>query len=460
LPGKTILFTAPGGIRAVESLQKLRTYSERQGRACRVVEIDDQLVPAYVREKNPAAATRALLEGPGGLTVLLFFPKEYLRELWKRVASASIDAIPDDTELVFLSLHSVFYHNKSREFFPPVDVEHLKIELERKGLPVSMVVTLIDDVFDVVRHLSQPDQLFQHSSRATGYQKTVESVLNLHLSLSWRSIETFEASELARRLGVPHIVLAVKHTLAVAFEAVVSQGKMVYISHPITQARQDEEFIGEIRQLTEGLAARRFLVPISPTSIDELLIKGSKDSMLEPCLTERWPFGAEREILFKTPYEAEANPLDPDGVICGDSTHAQSVHGLLLTLEDAMRAQIASRDRLLVEQASALIVWRPFLSGRMSGGVQDELSHRNRLIEHEVIPADGSPFYVYDPEMDHAKTRVMKLVELLGERGILGGLSLDSSALDQLWFALPRRLKIHVPRRSGRPDESGSPRNR
>ncbi|MDQ3915183.1 MAG: hypothetical protein M3323_07615 [Actinomycetota bacterium] len=444
---KAIIFTGPGGIRARRSIEKFTQYCEDKGDRANTVEIDDRLIERYLLA-YPDAGDRLLLE-QGGLAYLLYRPKQVLTSLWREVVEESIlqsrdasaSALDDVANLdswLFVTMHAVFYNNQSREFFSPIDQTFLRETLNASRIEVEKVVTLIDDIHNVVQHLTRPGQLFQAPHSADAYQKTVDSILNLQLALDWRSSELLRASELASGLGVRHLVLATKHEMTVVRDILLEDKPMGYISHPISSVRDDSDFKGEVGDFTKRVSSA--IAPISPTTIDELRIAKDEDGRVLPRLSDRWPFPAEGEVLFVQPANAEMDPLNPtDEPFDGTD---RFLEGLIHSLVDAIRSQINARDRWLVDQADYLLVWRPFYKGHMSGGVTEEILHRNSLVDHGIIEPGQKRCIVYGPPEDLSMWRVNELVERA--RKLIGFNGGDSSALERIRSELLRATNLFI----------------
>jgi len=413
-------------------------YCARHQVNVKLLEIDDSLVTEYLSAYPEAAAgDQELLTSAGGLSFLLTRPKEILRRLWRDVVTARLQAATDTCDYLFLSLHASFFNNQSREFFSPIQAEHLREQLSAQGFSVKCVVTLIDDIDDIYRHLSRENQLFQLTSSGDSHQRAVEAMLNFRLALDWRSLEIVQADMLARSLACRHVILAVKHDLTVAYQALLLDRPMAYVSHPISDVRQDQRFVSEVQDLTGHLTTSDVVVPISPTAIDELRVERSTENnrVFRPSLFDRWPFGRPNEVLFIPPQEESMNPLDPDASF-GDSDDA-FLGGMLHNLVEAIRSQINARDRALVEQSTMIVVWRPCYTGEMSSGVFEEITHRNSLIDHRLIAEGEKPCFVYTPLEDLGKWRIVQLLHRLRrEAQTSSGVGLDESLIMRLRSAL------------------------
>ncbi len=453
-----VVVTGPGGVRAPQALIKLQEFAARSPHDMTVAvrELDDLLVPEYQQQYSDAGPQARRLER-FGLPELLLRPKEILLEMWRRVAEASIKECASERDrgidMAILSFHAIFYNNRSREFFSPVDIAFLSERLQAHDFQLVRVVTLIDDIYDVFRHLASPPHVFQLSVRSDPIKKTTQPILNLQLALDWRSFELLQASQLCRSVGLPrsaHVELSVKHSLDVGFRVIIQGSPTLYISHPITIVRHDLDFQHDVQSLGAELLRAELPAPVTPTSIDELRLAATGSGSARryhPRLTQRWvPDDAHLEthagdLLFVPPRNPRMNPLDPDDALGPDGDEFLS--GLLLNLVDSLNAHIASRDRTLVEQASLLVVWRPLLNGILSQGVKAEIEHRNSLRQHRLLPPNGTPCFVYSPNADVAEFRLNALLEALRQRARRrSGTVLNDEDLDQLRRSLLGQSRI------------------
>lgn len=82
---------------------------------------------------------------------------------------------------------------------------------------------------------------------------------------------------------------------------------------------------------------------------------------------------------------------------------------LLENINVQINAQIKSRDRKLVEQSKAILVWRPYFQGKLAGGVAIEIEHRNLLARFGVLDPAGMRILVMNPKSDIEEYRRKKL---------------------------------------------------
>lgn len=420
-----LIFTAPGGVRLARSVEKLCTFATRErGERVVAVDIDHYLLGDHVSSLAPGERETwdAL-----GLSQLLSTPKGHLCKLWRTTLTERVSAVVHETnpDVLVLSLHAVFYNTQSREFFSPVDPDALTSTLRDNGFTPAAVITVIDDIYDVFRHLSRPGELFALRENAPAEQ-AVRSVINHHLALAWRSTELFHASDLARRVidtdnafAKSHLILAAKHELGVVYDAAFGETPLAYISHPIVDVRANREFQEELSHVTSGLRSSRLAAPISPTAIDELIIEQSQGRYRPRLRADRWKFRSGSSVFYVEPEQSNLNPLDP-----GDQLSPRTEELLasaLETLADAITAQVNARDRSLVAQADLLVVWRPYYRGSLANGVTRELLHRNSLRDYDLVTPTEIPAFIYAPSIDLAHFRSTEIIKALVAGAKLAG---------------------------------------
>lgn len=416
MAGKCVLFTGPSGVNSQGSLIKLSNYCERQGLPRpAVVTLDDWMITRHL-EQYPDDDMRVRMRQPGGFQYLLLQPKGYLLKLWHESVAAALSTIPPTQESVFLSMHSVFYHTSSRDFFPCVDLNYLVRCLAEKDLQIDIVITLIDDIYDAWRRLKEPGQLFSATDEA------VRAILNLLLLLDWRSMEVFSSAGIARDLRVSHFLLGVKHPLSVPYDVIFSKKVPIYIAHPITYI-QDLERKGdragadrlkrETQRLMETFMNSSVVTPILPTGIDELIFDedSSCPGRLLPKLGVRWLYGDPTEILFIPP---DSTIPEPFNLYMPETTGEMSL--LVKGLAEVITSQIDSRDRTLVEQTEALVAWRPYCNGHPSSGVSNEITHRNMLVERGLVSKEDRPVLALIRLKDLGLLRINIICDLLASR--------------------------------------------
>jgi hypothetical protein len=437
-----VLFTGIPGLHLDEHLVKLCTFLRESTEYRRSVH------PPLKAEKFflPTVRGTGLLPSdyehfePARLMVeALGLPKPVLRKAWIDALDRLLETeSPSPGDDVFLAAHTVFYHQRTREFFVPVNVDRMK-----KWGP-DVVITLLDDVEDCLDRLKADGHMFDASAYSyTGLDGFTNAVNNMRLLFDWRAIDILEAERLAIELGVPHFCMATKHPLETFASLLYRRAcPVIYLSHPISEprrrlARGEENALADLlRELgVVGQRLRRATTLIEPTTIDEFRIRKFKvatdrtdaqDTVVYlPRHDQRWP--TPPDPLWVSPPSTTEHPLDPGGFFPDDTLEAfktfreqtaqllvsatsqQDREGVgslpahLIPLEIAanligvlvgdITSQIDARDHKLVEQADGLVVLRPVYLGNPSSGVLEEMKYFCQLWANRAPPRLG--FWIY-----------------------------------------------------------------
>ena len=362
-----------------------------------LIELEPQLQEAarpFVRE---------VLELPSAtLFRVMQLPKPLLYDLWQTVfetCKAQARTAMEQGRDVFITFHATWYHHQNREYISAVDF----VQLTASDLKGDAVVTLIDDAYDTLDRLSEPDGLFyEHVDDAL--TELEDRVLKLLLILDWRTTEQLVSEKIAAVMQCPHFVLAVKHPCSTLQSLLRSESKRTYLSHPITEPRnalRSNESDGR-RMIEDIQATARYLrmrtTLFEPTCIDELrldyVIEHDGRSLVLPLLSERWPLPEQREeeLLFVRPSTRDY-PFGQDAkqkaeeALQAYSESREIPHldlllaaaALLQVLRSTVYRHVNLRDHKLIDQSDALAVYRPYPNGRETGGVKEELQYHDRL---------------------------------------------------------------------------------
>lgn len=448
-PRECVIFTSISGLKVEEALQKLVRFAdvERAHSPIDIVKLEAGLIPTHLAN-FPGESPARIMARDGGLQYLLLRPEPYLRCLWRDSVHKELARIPTTDHDLFILMHTVMYNTSSRVFFSPIDPRILADWAARNNIRIRAVVSLIEDVYDIFRWLSQPGQLFD-SPRPAGEQQrfepTTENIDNLLICLNWRASGLLYANSLVdtlntRRVGqaIPHLTLAVKQHTSVFYDAVFSDKLLVYLSHPITEPRKllrqgqrdsYERFTKQVQLLTAMVARSDKLIPVAPASIDELILDSedvNEKGALVPRLLPRWPSLDASVTLHVPPPVSTVDILDPYQWLNSDEREefVAEMRPLLQALHQQISMQVGSRDRALVEQAAGLIVWRPYFNGRPADGVLREIRYRNDLRKYlrryasecqteKYVAQRDSRCFVYNPGQDLGRYRVEVLLDRL-----------------------------------------------
>jgi len=361
--------------------------------------------------------------------------RDEVLEEWKTafrtgIAEATRPQKNAEGHAIVIATHLTLFSPTRLEYYLPPLAGVLAASL--KKLQISRVIVLIDDVYDMFHRLSadgdmcNEDSLVRehrhHSELLTGGPVldtngerrlvpsdggieverhpdpfSAEDSENLRIEaiakslirlMTWRKTEMMEAEHLARNLStlygrrVPLSVLGTKHQLA-ALQSLIEGGrKAIYISHKITEPREENralaakglhswpDYAVEVNSLAESLLNEK-IIGIQPTAIDEL--RFFRNSLATRRIeryslnqSDRWP------LLSGIMYSAVASK--PDVLDIAELSEYSS--GTAGMLQHAIYDEIAFRDHLLVSCNDGILVFRPGAFGaKISGGVEMEIAH-------------------------------------------------------------------------------------
>lgn len=420
---KCFWFSGTSGTKIRHALAALQAAFAERGRSVQVVSVEDDLFVAYAEFSRPRNTTeRALhlerLRRPGGFKEILDEAPAVVQELWKRAAtaaSAKAGTYLENGDDVFFTFHGVYYADKFGDFYSPVDSSVI-----RKFPAPTKFITFIDDIGDIAVRLRAEGHVFSNREKAQ-LQSVTEAIRDLLTILEWRSTEFTVAKLLGSLVDRPPFLLAVKHPISTAVRLLLDRGTPTYISHSITEERRMfvrtnewPDFTKEVQRFTDHLAhgsdahdVPTPLIPIVPTSIDELRIRSGKihgKTVLLPALLDRWPEPSGKQLVPTNLTQKTANWLDPCGYFeekLGDTipqhteSDIQAVDGLLQALQTRIDNQVNARDHTLVAQCPHLVVYRPYIAWGISRGVAAEIAHRKRL-----QPRPGETIFLHKPPGD------------------------------------------------------------
>lgn len=308
------------------------------------------------------------------------------QEKWDAAIQRILDEIGSTPpQYLIIAFHYVYFRN-GRLF------AQANWDLLAKLRP-RMIVTLIDDMFDIWERIRRREEEF-----------ATRSVVPLAAILLWRSFEIAGAQQLANNLFVKasnygidasrepwasvsppffggpieHFVVSVKHPIETIFKLFSQPDRLrIYASYPITKPRPHADGRAEIDAARAKLV-REFIV-FDPLTIDEYRTENDQDwqNAAEDFshFPKRWPTS---DIASLGPPAVEEtvpreNPLarwDIERRVYERLTPPE-----LRNLRLAVFGQVVDRDFQLVRQSQHLAVYRPFYdaSPRPSGGVGEEI---------------------------------------------------------------------------------------
>lgn len=266
----------------------------------------------------------------------------------------------------FLLLHTVYYRN--RNYFSALDIELLK------QYNPTVVITLIDDFYDVYAEIRNREQEVRAGSQITPEE-----------ALQWRNVEIMMADFLANQLpsAQQHFVVAKKHPSKMLYRLLFERDRLrLYSAYPMRSTRTTPERLQELNDYRRRLN-EEFTV-FDPATIDErplMEVENVDDSGF--MIADK-----EGQALLKrlsTSFSA-VDPEDFEGFPEGISIQK------FLNLGETIDEAIERRDYRLINQADAMIGYRPkWGGGSISTGVSNEANHARR---------QNKPAYVVHKEDD------------------------------------------------------------
>jgi adenylate kinase len=145
--------------------------------------------------------------------------------------------------LLFMNLP---YFRKSR-FFPAVDIAVLR------ALKPDMLLTLIEEAHVIWRRTQREER------EKTGARPRPKDVF------AWRTASILIGDTVAKALGVPNMVVAVKHPVRTIYGIALRGARpRLYLSFPITPVRDDPEARREIDKFRAVMHGRFYAFDPSP----------------------------------------------------------------------------------------------------------------------------------------------------------------------------------------------------
>lgn len=274
--------------------------------------------------------------------------------VWPEAARGCLQRLlSSEADIGILVCHLVYYRGRTHEFYEPGDLAQIYKEewaktrnIKDTSPPPLLVLTLIDDIYDIFHRLTVKDEVFDllrfindeyrrkeqkgelpiapDPQYVIAFEQMAATMLRI---LDWRSREVSAGDALARRSGGRSYLVAIKHPVQSVCNLIRSECGLsnlefclAYLSHPITRPRklqkksQDGEWLDFVRQfhvfvLASGQSqANGFrTILFMPTAIDELRIaepESPSDPPIFPTLHRRWPLFSEvgEELLYELPF--------------------------------------------------------------------------------------------------------------------------------------------------------------
>lgn len=370
------------------------------------IKLDEEIEEVYFKE-NPSA-TRYNYRS-FWLDTIMQKPYPVLEEYWRIAISNILEKVKrleksDNNKTILINITACYFHPETQEYFSLVNINELK------KLNPEMIITFIDDIFDIQYKLKKKKSGIDHHQSFTN----CDVAFKLIRYLDWRSKEIMMSRFYANQIPncKSNHIFAIKHSFKTFANLLFENKKKVYLSHPITDIRNFQEtgrldrvsdFLTELKNLSELLSES--FIAFLPTTIDEYRIKNNNindESKLRyyPILLKRWDLEKYKnpdELLYINEEFEDENELwinNNNGILPEKSGE---LNYLLETLHKLIGFHVTSRDLSLVEQSDLLVIFRPFFNGTLSSGVQKE---RNYFLSFKELNKPEMDCFVYCPQSD------------------------------------------------------------
>lgn len=290
---------------------------------------------------------------------------------------------------VFLQTH-LSYFRDSEVLLPPLP--QLLSAMNTKTPDSRMkIIVLMDDSFVVWQRLRERASQFHPGTN-----------LKLREVMIWRSVETSYAELIGRYVDDMHVSpaeeihsypVSVRHPFSTFNNLIFENNpRKVYLSYHISSTRNDPRKIDEInkfRRRIHQMGERTRSAVFDPVTIDELALKkalaeAGRSRTVQVKKEYRWPLGRVSPLANEPGWPIRIPRREVQEVLASMRNGANLVQG-------DIENQITSRDYHLVELANYLAVYRPFMGGAASMGVDAEIKH---AVEH------GRKVVAYHPKGD------------------------------------------------------------
>lgn len=404
-----ILFTGQSGLRSDNNPPENFYTSFLDGKY-HFIKFEDIIKENYSKKSNT--------QNPRSIWLGKFLqqPPDIVQKEWREALNTIIQNFEKEgIEKCVIALHAVFYNYRTNEYICPVSEQILK------NIKPEVIITLIDDIFDIHDRLKESGHIFCPSNGGSDTDDPNGLLYELIRILDWRANEIMVSRHLAMELGIKHYLVAIKHEHKLLKNLIVENKETVYISHPITQVRNLQQLskvkkansiITEIHQF-EMHASENFAAFL-PTTIDEYRFKKEvkkNKQVYTTTLLDRW----DKE-KYNNKYESMFEKNLKENVLLWRKRKNPkcNLDKLLWIIAKMIEKQINVRDHFLVEQCNSLLVYRPCYEGIASEGVIEEIEY------FSLLEKDNKKCLVYLPKIDKEEF-IIKQFEVLIENQLRDG---------------------------------------
>lgn len=300
-------------------------------------------------------------ESQGGAPRFTSFLDNPDREEQKRILKNEFQAILETIGTYepgppheFLLLHGTYLRNKN--YFSRINKELLD------EFQPTVVVTLIDDFYDVVEQIKEREQRVK-----TGSTVGPEDVL------IWRNIETMVGDIINNMIKYSrrHFVVPVKHPPITLYRLLFERFRLrLYTAYPMRTTRTHPNRVKELNSFREKLYESYTV--FDPRTIDEHFLLPINEVHDEGYIAET----SSKNIALLKRQPIAFDQHTPDKMRSLSNVTSIS---MIQRLKERINSNIENRDFRLIDQSNAMVGYRPkWGASRVSTGVKNETEHAIR----------------------------------------------------------------------------------
>ncbi len=448
---RVVVISSVPGTKVTDALE-----ASKAGFANTVVINLEQRARQLAKEKHGVGSEKESLRN----SFLYTLPEQLARDVASQALIESLDTIAKaQEEIGIICLHASFISPLRWTPYQPYIGVDLTNEGKKREVEITSFCSVHDDIYDVHYELLRT-KYFTHPGGVD--RNPIDDIRDIMFALDWRMQEFSATSSLASRNERPHYLLHKKGLLRNLLDVGLDLKKAVYLSHPISQTRDNwnrnlpsgqpdgasiaiaDGFSSEVMEIAakigdkfpvfEPTAIDEYrlakLDPTGTSNIVELLKEMKMSERLLPKLTKRWPLNSRQRLAPVTPNETDdggyrlaPKHVYPEAPVNGGIGTEGTLAVWIDVLIRKIRTHITVRDYKLTDQSEAVLVYRPHSSteySRLSGGVGDEINAK-RADKKFTKDYRGPSVFVLHPMKDERKRRELVFdAKIDNEDGTIG----------------------------------------